>query len=240
MATFVKKVMARQEEVKFGSYTSIIGLSAYTNTTNRSNMIQVLTPYAVSGITIAQGTGQNDRIGNKVRIKSARLSGVIYPRPYGGNNSSPTPQEVRIWFFTPKVSTAFPTSLPSFFQGSNNNAFAPLGNLIDLTVLLNSDVYTYRGQRTYKIGLSTMIGQSGVPASVMGYTNNDFKYNARFNIDITSMLPKVIKWNDTDNTPYSTPVFFFIETVDADGSSQAVDQTPLEMSWTNTIRYTDI
>nr|WDW25922.1 MAG: putative capsid protein [Canine stool-associated circular virus] len=240
LATFVKKVIAKTEEVKFASYTGIVGVSAYTNTTNRQNNIIPLTPYAVTGITIPQGTGQNDRIGNRIRTKSVWLRGIIYPRPYGANNSNPTPQEVRVWFFSPKATTFQPTTLPGFFQGANNNSAAPGGTILDLTQIINNDAYIYRGHRTFKIGLSNMNAQAGVPSTVMGFTNNDFKFNARFNINLTKMIPKIIKYNDTDNTPFSTSVFMYWETVDADGSSQATDQAPIELSYSTTFRYTDV
>lgn len=239
LTKFIKRVVARTEEVKHGSDTNIIGLSAYTNTTNLPNMIIPVTPYAVSGISISQGTGQTDRIGNKIRTKSSWLRGCIYPRVYNATtNPQPQPQEVRVWFFSAKNTNNQLTTLPNFLQNGNSSG-APVGTILDMTRMVNSDVYIYRGHRTFKVGFSNY-GGTGAQLGSQTFNNNDFKYNVKFNINLTKMMPKVIQYNDSDDTPFSRSVFMYWETVDADGQSQAATEIQLEMSYTHSFDYTDV
>lgn len=237
LTKFIKKVMTRQEEKKTQTSFDIIELGAYTGTNMPAQIIPI-TPYDVSGPIIAQGTGQGDRIGNKIRTVSCWVRGVIYPNPQGANNPNPMPQEVRVWFFSVKENISQPTSLPYFFQNGNTNSF-PVGTLIDLTRMINTESYTYKGHRTYKVGFSNY-GATGSQPLQQTFSNNDFKYNIKYNINVTGMIPKVIKFNDTDNNPTTKPVFMFWESVDANGDTQPITETPLQMNYTTTYVYTDV
>lgn len=238
LTKFVKKVISRQEEKKVISFTDDVDVGAYTNITNIQNNIMPITPYAVTGVSIAQGVGQDQRIGNRIRTKSCWIRGVLLPNPYSATvNVIPTPQEIRVWFFSRKDSIVQPTSLPSFLQNGSGSG-SPVGTVIDMTRMINSDAYVYRGHRTYKLGFSNY-GGTGTTVTQQSFTNNDFKFNVKFNINVTSMLPKQITYNDSDNTPYSKSVFMYWESVDADGSVQPATNLPSRLIYTTTFTYTD-
>lgn len=241
MSDMVRQIVQRGEEKKVGTISGLVSLCAY-NTANpslASNIIPI-TPYAVSGIPISQGPGQNQRIGNKIRITSARVRGCLYPTPYGANNDNPCPQNVRVWFFTPKLYNVLPTSLPSFLQGGSGNSTSPQGIILDMLRIVNTDAYTYRGHKDFKVAPATYgSNASGVPAQSWYFSNNDYQWNNFFDIDIAPYLPKVIEYNDADDTPYSKLVCMYWECVDADGSVQNINTTPVQLYYTNTLRYTD-
>lgn len=241
MATMVREIVSRTEEKKFGSIAGSTLLSAYnTGNPNLASSIIPLTPYALAGITVAQGTGQSDRIGNKIRISSSRFRGVMFPTPYGANNDNPMPQNIRMWFFTCKFSTELPTTLPSFLQAGNNASASPQGNLLDFSRNVNSDLYTYKGHRDFKVGAASYTGASGVPAQAWGYANNDYGYNAFFDIDVTAWMPATIQFNDADNTPYSKCLLVYAEAVCADGTVGSTTDNPVTMQFVQTIQYTDV
>lgn len=237
LTKFIKKVMTRTEEKKMSESSDILSLAAYTSP-NLPNQILPISPSDSSGIVIPQGTGQGERIGNRIRTHSCMLRGIIYPQPYDATlNPVPSPQEIRVWFFSKKFTSETPTTLPNFFQSANSSS-APVGTLIDLTRKINTDVYTYLGHRTWKLGFQ-VYGGSGNTIQQQYYNNNDFKYNIKYTINLTKMIPKLIKFNDTDNQPTSKSVFMFWESVNANGFTQTTTTIPAEMQYTLDYTYTD-
>lgn len=234
----IKKVIARMAEHKRANFSASFSFGASTGTTFTTSNIQWLSPNS-SYVNIVQGTGQGDRVGNKIRITNAKFSGVIYGNPYHATvNPLPQPQEVRMWFFAPKNSLAQPTSYSTFFQNGNSSQNFS-GTLLDLTKKINNDDFTYYGHRTYKIGYSAFVGS---PGSVVGsgyYSNNDFAMNRKFSIDITKMLPKNILWNDTTTTPFSRVLFVIFECVNADGSAQGAALLPCSCQYSIDYTFTD-
>lgn len=237
LAKKVRAIIQRTEEKKVAQVTGTLIFGAYTSSSLVNN-INPVTPY-VPGIQILPGTGQGDRIGNKIRTVSHTINGVIVPNGYDAVlNPTPSPQEVRVWFFSLRNSNTLPATLPGFFQAGSSSQ-TPTGNLLDLTRKINTDVYIYRGHRTYKLGNSINAASAGSLVARDHYANNDFKYNIKFNWNLTSMVPKNVTFNDSNNTATSKAVFWFIETVNADGTAQPAAALPATIYYTNMVTYTD-
>jgi len=240
MRKMVNEIIQRGEEKKIGQIVGNLNLGAY-NTGNpyTSQNILPMTPYAVVGMTIAPGTNQNQRIGNRITVVSARLKGVMWPTPYGANNANPVPQNVRCWFFTPKVSNILPSSLPNFLQGSNGNSNSPQGVILDLVQHVNTDAYRYLAHYDFKVAPATYSATAGVSTQSWYYANNDYKWNCEFDIDMTKFFPKHIDFNDSDNTPYSKLVCCYWEAVDADGGVSTITDSTVQLYYNNYLKYTD-
>jgi len=243
--TKLRKVINTQiqksAEKKMSTSSDELGIVAYTNISQLQFDIIPISPYGSSGVTISQGDEQGMRNGNRIRTHSCWVRGVIFPAAYDAvSNVIPKPQEVRVWFFSLKQTNTQPTSLPNFFQ-TGNAATSPNGTILDMTRTINTDVYIYRGHRSFKVGNADYTF-STTPNSVQQqrFTNNDFKYNCKFNINVTNMIPKQITYNDADTTPFSKSVFMYWESVNADGSTQTSGNIPTMLYYTTTYTYTDI
>lgn len=234
----VKKVVNRMSEKRQQNFASTMDVGAYTSAIV-ANMIIPISPYG-GFISISQGDGQGNRQGNRIRTHSAVLKGVIYPNPYNATtNPNPGPFDIRMWFFSVKNSATRPTTLPGFFQAGSSSQ-TPVGDLTDMTRVINQDVYTYRGHRTYKLGAASYNAPATGELPAFSYqSNNDYKFNIIFSIDITKMLAKEYKFSDTNNTGQSS-VFFWIEAVYARGGAQASTTLPAQMAYEITYTYTDL
>lgn len=233
-----KAVTQRQAEKKVTVYQT--GFSVSGNTTTSGLQYYPMTPYG-GYMQIAQGLGQGDRIGNNIRTVKATLKYVIYALPYSaGNNPTPIPQEVRLWFFSQKSSNTLPVTNLADFINTGNSSTSLSGTLLDLNRLVNSDVYTYLGHRTHKVFTAQFnSGAAGTTPTASFYGNNDFHFNARGTIDMTPWFPKVIKFNDSNNNPNSRLVVMLAQSINADGSVQAVGTFPTTMNFQITFKYTD-
>lgn len=243
----IKQVMTRQEEKKIDLFrTTFTQVGNSTSSVWSTNNAFPLSPYTTLGIDIAQGTGQSGRIGNKIRVVSNILRYTIYPNPYNvTNNALPQPQDFRMWFFSNKNSNVLPSTPPTqFFQGDNaDQAFT--GNIADLNRIVNTDLFTYLGHRTHKVGFAGFLPAGGVSvgssSTYAGYANNDYKLNIQGYVDVTKYMPKVIKFDDGtgNNTPVSKCIFCIMETVNSDGSTMSTVTYPLQFDYQLTLKYTD-
>lgn len=235
----VKQVISKQAEHKVVIFQNGFGVSG--NTSQFSGQIQPLTPYNSVGLTIAQGTGQGDRIGDRIRTVRCVLRYTLYPNAYHATiNPVPTPQNVRIWIFSQKSSnTLLNTNPPNFIQTGDSSTTLN-GSILDLNRIMNNDVYTYYGHRTHKLGYA--INQaSGAATSNAQYANNDYKLNVQGYIDLTRYFPKQIKYNDTDQDPNSKLIMMLVESVNADGSAQTTGGVyPANMNYQLSYTFTDM
>lgn len=215
-------------------------------TSNEFNGLFPITPYTATGapvdstISLVHGTGQATRIGNVVRTKSAILRGVLFPSP-GNITLNPTPKamEVCMWIFKLK-NRAFGDEITYAQSVFNNNFFqdnagsqGASASLIDIIRKPNQDVVNVLYKRIFKLGYA-----AGTNAGNIG--NNDFKYNQKFSINVTKYIPKVIKYNDNDDSPSITHTYCMIAPYNADGTLYTdVSYTVAECHWQLDYTYED-
>jgi len=233
----IKRVINRQAETKIANFQDGFEIS---NAGIGTNNIQPMTPYALVGLVISQGTGQGDRIGNKITMKSLIMRYTIVPLEYDNiTNPIPIPQVVRMWFFSVKNSNTLLTSNPTDFIQNGDTATELSGTIIDMNRIINNDFYTYLGHRTFKIGYANY-GGSGTQAAPQSFSNNDFKLYAQGTVNLTKMCPKIIKYDDTDDTPTSRLVMMLVQTVNADGSSGGSTFPRIRYNYELTMKYKDM
>lgn len=220
-----------------------------------------LTPYTASGapidstISIVHGTSQRARIGNVIRTKRAVLKGVIQPYPQDATlNPNPRPLEICMWIFKLK-GYASTGALGDTLGGAEHvlenhflqNATASgtseglTGELMDIVRPVNQDVVQLLYKRVFKVGYSE-IGTSSQAtiAQNQRYMNNDFKYNQKFSINVTKYLPKIIKYNDNDDTPNIKNTYCMIAPYNADGTTSTnSNQLPATCHWSLEYTYED-
>lgn len=236
----VKKTVSRMAETKQVQFFTT-GVNIY-NSDNANFALQTFpcTPYD-GFLNVLQGVGQGQRIGNKIRIKNIRFKGTIWPNPYNAtSNPNPVPVQIVFWFF---CNRSFPNSNPQSVTGFLQDGDSQRNlenNLSDLMSKVNTDQYRLLGKRIFKIGYAAYEG-TGIQPNFQAFHNNDFKLNKKFNIDITKMCYKNLRFNDDlTNIPRNRGVFCLAQAIAADGSSLPANVLPASMAFELTCKYQDI
>jgi len=228
--------LAEKRTATFQTNTEIENAS-WTTFANMSGGFWPLSPYN-GYLTIAQGSTQGARTGNKIRVAKAKLSLILYPQPYDAvSNPSPRPQYVKFWFVRPKAQANSTTlTINNFFQ-NGASALAFNGGLVDLNNQVNSQQYTLLGSKVYKLGNAT-ISQPGVTNSQL-FANNDFPVSVIKTLDITKYLYKEYQFNDSDNTAINDMTVMFVEGINADGTAIANGVWSSNMNFRVSVDYVD-
>lgn len=232
----IVSAIRREEETKLIEFSSSISLGAYGTTVSTQGFIPLI-PYT-SYCAINQGTGEADRIGNQIRIVKAKISYIINPNGYNAvSNPVPIPQDVIVRIFALKDSGTLVNTAPNYFE-NNNSSSNPTGTLLDYTRRVNTELYTQYKMMTHKVAAAVNTG-GGNAVNQSYYANNDYKYNVIRTIDYTKLCPKLIRFNDNTSLPTCRILQTFIESVNADTTSQAAAYIPATMSYTVSIWYKD-
>ena len=242
---YIKKAIASQEEVKVINTLISFNPQGYTlsalATGWYSTNVFPVCPYG-GFMNIQQGTGQADRIGNKIRTKRVVMDYIITPRGYDATlNPVPTPQDVKIWICHARDD---PNILPaqgdftSFFQ-YGDTSISPTATISDLLLEPNEDLFKVFTTRSHKVGFaSASTGAAGVNPTFAFYANNDYGLNCRGRIDLTKFIPKTLHFNDNAPYPNNSCVFAVVEAVPAVGGTNGIYQ-PLLMTFTLKYEFSD-
>ena len=186
---------------------------------------------------VSQGTGQGDRMGNKITVKNAVLKGSLNMKDYSSlSNSRELNQLVTLVVFKLRNYVAgsnptYSTLFSRFFQ--QGDTATTFGNVpIDHIRRFNKDLMMVKAVRHFKMGFSSYTAVSGGPAIAGTIApNNDFKYQQFFKIPLTKYYKKTQMWDDTSGASdaRNDNLFFAVFCCPADGS--AFTSTPLAISW---------
>lgn len=234
----IKREIARDVETKqFNQYD--LGTNIYP--INHASFVDSITPVAPSseGVIIFQGTGQGDRIGNKIKIKKVVLKGTMHPLPYNATtNAAVVPVQVKFWFFYDRENpTSVPNPTSDFFQ-FGNTVSSMQNDLVDLWAPINKDKYTVLMTRTFKLGFAQFT-TTGTVVSNSGTPNNDFKMNANFSFDLTKYMPTHYTYRDNNSNPTTRGLYWMAQAISATGTQFSATTVPAQMSWTHTVEYED-
>jgi len=240
VAKIARSVITRMAEKKQVRYNWEWSFGSIATGSWAGNALQPLTPLATY-TDIAQGTGQANRIGNKIRTSSLVFDGVIYPTRYNATtNPAPRPNDVMMVIFSDKEdpNTFNSLTMPNFFQ-SGNTSIAPTGNIIDTILPINTDRYTVHYKRMFKVGYASFDGTGSVPAA-QNYNNNDYKFSCRFRVNCTKYMPKILRFNDSNNTPNSRVIRVAFLPCYADGLVMPTVAQTITVAANWTYQFTDL
>jgi len=198
-----------------------------------------LTPYT-SYLSITQGTGVSNRIGNQISVRRAYLKILLVSAPVDAtNNITPTPQIINLFIYGTKpsydsLSVIQNASLNSFFD-SGNSYIGITSDLSDNMYDLNKDIIIPHMRKQYKLGSSTYF----TPTNQQAFYNNDHKLNYIIKIDVTKWYPKKIIWNDTATTPTTRNLYFTLESCNSTGTAAPAQNIPVFYSWSMELQYED-
>lgn len=242
----IRKEISRNAEDKDASVLNLSQNLVSSNALgfNTSNVIDV--GVSTAGVQIFQGTGQGQRVGNKIKIKSIKFQGTLVPLQYGTNNTVPRPNQVKVWIFYDKEnSTTTPTPQADFFQNGNSvNAFQ--NDLVDMWLPVNTDKYRVLATKTMKLGHASY-GQSqdnvfpttGV-SPYGGFNNNDFKLNCNFSFDLAKLYPKIVDFRDNNGDPSTRGIFALFAYAAADGTQWIPSTIAMNLQYMVSVKYEDV
>lgn len=233
---YVKSAVGRAAESKRLTTEFTKNLYHIGGTTNfRDNNIIALCPNDAIGniYQMVQGTGQQQRIGNKVMPSKVIFRGIMAPNPYNGtSNPAPNPVMIRMYILSTKRNVAG-QSIADIYNICNNTLFANgnsslgmLGTLYDCVTPLNTDVVTCHFMKTFKLGYESYAGVTGGADIGQTKASNDYKLNHRFSINLTKYLTKVWQFNDNAGGTTSRQVFAVFQPINFNGSIPTAATTP--------------
>lgn len=248
----VKRVISRQAETKIlqlGANIDCRTIQSGTNQTQFEATTVCLTPQGatISGFNmgypiLANGIGQDQRIGDAVKIKGMYVNYLLTAKPYDATfNPTPKPVIVQVWVIKPKTGNVFGQGVaqiqsgPSaiFYENQFNGDSGMGGTLIDTIRKVDRDNFQILYCRTHKIGYS---GNLNTTNQVTSFQNNDYQQFARGRIKIKGFNWKVSR----NELPQGQNIYMFCQVLNADNTLAGLSALPVLMSFNETIYYTDM
>lgn len=249
----IKETLGRQVETKVLQTAGTLYARPYEaamSQVNFNSTCMCLTPqgatlggwtggaYAILG----NGIGQDQRIGDEVKMKGTYFNYQIVPQVYNATtNPVPSAQIVTLFVIKPKIKMAAGLAFNSILSGSEANFFENQtnadsgfsGGLIDLLRKVDRDNYQVIKVRQHKIGFAGTMNTTNVVSTLQ---NNDFKAYARGRIKIPSYNWKV----DRQEQFEGRNVYVFCVSHRADGTSVSSTQIPVIVNFNLANYYSDM
>jgi len=235
----IKKEIARTVENKtLQAYNIGQSIRSVIHANFPQQIIQVSPGAAL--LPISQGVGQGNRVGNVINLKKLRIKGTIVPQAYSaGVLPVPTPSQIAIYVFADKLSepNAILSTPTDFFQaGNSTRGFA--NDLVDQWSQVNTDRYQVFYKKSFKVGFANYNGTGAFPDAQF-YSNNDFKLNQNFSIDLMPGAIKRVKYNDASTDPICRSLYLMFVPSRADGGAYSSSETAAGVQWTLDMVYED-
>lgn len=230
----IHKNIENKEIIDYFNNQTIQTLSSGTNT---GGNCRILLPLP------AQGTADNQRIGNQIKIAKAYIKGHINIKPYDVmTNPVGTPLLVKMWVFrdlqTSGTAAISGGSLTSYFDGffrGNGTALPFQGYPIDMDLPIDDNHFKVLASKTFKIGASN--ATSTGPVGTGGYFDNS-PMSVPFYFNWGKYVKKQIKWIDGGSYPANANCYIVVQAVRADGASSGSYQMA-EWHAVNHIKFED-
>lgn len=215
-----------------------------------SNNIFPLSPHteatypAGAQLIISQGSGDGNRIGNRVRTSRVMLRGMLWSNPYNAStNTINCPIEVCLWVFRLKPGFAdtyvnAQSVLANSIFKIGNNVAGITNTMLDFNYPINTDMIILKKRKVFKLGNAAQYNTVGSVNSNL-YANNDFKLNQRFSLNVTKYVNKNVSYKDTDNNPTSRTTWCALTFANADNSTPLSTNIPASFNYFVEYQYED-
>jgi len=210
---YVQRQIAVSEETKHQNFSSLTTLLTYTAATQTLRTLDLASCLGL----ITQGTGQGNRIGNKIKVKKLIVRGWLSVGNSFGTGGA-TPQCVKMMVGRLKQTFATPDGSYSALYQSGSSTAAPTNTYFDILRPIQRDQYIIYHQKVFK--LATATNASGSNAS------NDFNMLVPFSINLNKHV-NVLNYADGATPPINFACFIWFVSVNADGSATSAVIPPL-------------
>lgn len=187
---------------------------------------------------LAEGAEVGERVGNKVRLMGNYLNMFINIRPYNVATNTKHPINVRCWILKYKLQNRNAATLQladwdQFFDlGTSTVGFQ--NNMLDMVLPVNKTQWIVYEERTFKLGVGAGSAQYG--SSVTAYDDSSFNKHLKFHLG-KHWKNHLDYQDESTSRPTNTNMFFVVQAVPSDGSSEL---GPLaELHYTQKFTYED-
>lgn len=176
---------------------------------------------------LSLGTNQEARVGEQVKIVSAKVHGFVNLLPYNAlSNTGPAPTKLKIWLVSSKLtnsSTFGSTAVGTGFFEIGSDTVGFQGNLSDMLLPVNQQGWTVYGSKTFNLGYTYASATGG--ANTASYFDNS-RFSLPFSFDFGKHFKKPLRYSDdssslNNNFPYDRNCWLIFQAVYADGTSTA-------------------
>lgn len=234
----VRSVITKKVETKIADpYTqSNVAVLPY-DTTNNKFGIEIPMTNILS--TITQGTGQGQRIGNRINVVSMTMKGYVNCQRVDPNSGDNQNMYLKLLWVRRKMNLLpINSSSPSNFFQNGNTTIGPTNQPSDILRQVNKDVYTVFTSRLFKLGFSDG-GLSGGQTSHTQAPNNDFKVSKFFKVSLKKHINKII-YDDNTSIPNNWGCSIVPLLCYADGSAMTTSTFPsVELNFDLECKYKD-
>ena len=252
LVKLINQVLARKVETKISQLSGTLVVRTLTSAVSQAqfNDMQLMaTPQGtVNGSiycdypVIANGVGQDQRVGDECRIKGQYINFLLQANDYNATtNPLPMPQVVTVWAIKPKIGNQYGLAVSLFTAGTNSNFFETqtsadsgfTGSLVDMMRKVDTDNYTVIYKRTFKIGWAGALNSTDVAAT---HQNNDYKQFVQGRIKIPGYTWKC----DRQDYTQGRYVYVFATCCAADGTTQGPTVVPVSFTYNLATYFTDM
>lgn len=233
----VKQAMASLMEVKHVEENGAFNPLVFDGATNQATIDA--TNQIIFDPQIDLGTAVDERIGNRLMMKSVKMSYSLCTNSYTVSGVA-APCQVRMVFYYDRTN---PRNLPTpytdadFFDFNNTNqAFA--GTISDMVRRFNSNKYRILKVKTFKLGHASY-GGTGTSSANQAFTNNDYRLNYRGTIDLTKSIIKRQIFDDATNLSMSRKLYCLVYVTTVNTALFSSTNLPVNMQYQIQYKYTD-
>lgn len=248
----VKKVLGTLAETKVLQFAGTIDCRTIQSGTTQTQFEATticLTPQGstISGFNmgypiLSNGVGQDQRIGDEVKIKGSYIKYLLTAKPYN-ITFNPTPKAVlaNVWCIKPKTQNAFglacnqiqTNSNAIFYENQTNLESGMAGTLNDMIRAVDKDNFQVLYFKQHKLGYAGTLNSSNVVASSQ---NNDFHQFAMGKFKIPSYIWKVSR----TELMQGRNIYFFVQILNADNTLAGASELPVSCAFNESIYFTDM
>jgi len=231
MKALIKKTITQMAEKKMYLFSGA-NLSLFTVAGTAPNAFSLVP-------SITQGAGQNQRIGNSIKVVGGKIRGHLIVRPYDALiNPRIAPVSVKFWlcqYLKSTTTSISSTDAATAFFDTGAGTAGMTGNVVDLDYFPNTDSWKVHQTKSYRLGLSA--GTNSAASTQVTFFDNSPAQIA-FEFDFGSHLGTCL-FNDTTNDTTNRSLFLVIQPVYADGSTTS-GFAPIEMDYACQLTFIDI
>lgn len=229
---YVRSIVNKTEEIKMTTSNIAYRASVYGSGFNTTASTGYNTASSIIPV-LYQGSGQSQRVGNKVRPLSFYIRGNLVALPVNAttNTSQNMPFYVRIVVWKQTANSTGLSNIQFLEDGITSGGVDFNGYLDDLMIPFNKDRYTIGAVRTIKLQ----------PNSSSFTTNPEnlskFAVSKLFRMKVK--LPKSLNYNDTALDPTNARWYLSAGIVNMDGSTLAATQIRCQITAHAVLKYRD-
>jgi len=248
----VKQAIARNVETKVIQYNASLNAHCISSALSQAQFNGAcfmvtpnganLGPGVIQGYPIiANGVGQDQRVGDEIKIKSIYINYLITANGYHATtNPNPRAFLATVWVIRPKrgqqngldVTNIQVNNNANFYENQFGADSGMIGSTVDMLKKVDRDNYQIMYCKTHKIGYSGTLNTTNVVSS---FQNNDFKQFVRDRIKLKGMVYKF----DRNDFSQMQPMFLFVQCMAADGTVLNPSIMPASFVFNEAIYYTD-